>query len=325
MSNTTIINREVLTRFSRLLKSGRMAHAYLFAGPQGIGKSETALSVAKLFNCEQVASGQQTQACEQCSPCLRIHSGNYPDIHVLDCGDAESIKIAQVRELIARLQMRAFEAALKICIIKDIENMTPESSNALLKTLEEPSRDTLMILTTSVPEENLPTVVSRCHLIKFFSGSVPVVRQQLMDQLSLDASVAQCLAQFSQGSISKAKDLNGQKFFQYKNDVINNLILQESSDPYLKKILSDKPQLQVALTVLLSWFRDLLILKSGGGQKHLVHLDRYDELLTLESKYSFENVDGIIEEVVRALALLGENLNIKIPLILLREKIWARL
>lgn len=325
MLNTNIVNHDVLSRFSRLLKSGRMAHAYLFAGPQGIGKSETALSVAKLLNCEQVSAGYQTKACEQCSACLRISSGNYPDIYVLDCGDAESIKIAQIRELIVRLQMRAFEAAIKICIIKDIENMTPESSNALLKTLEEPSKDTLMILTTSVPEENLLTVVSRCHLIKFFSSSVPVVRQQLMDQMSLDTTVAQCLAQFSQGSMSKAKDLNEHNFFQYKNEVIDNLILQESSDLYLKKILSDKSQLQVTLTVLLSWFRDLLILKSGGGQKHLVHPDRYDELLRLDKKYSFENVDGIIEEVVRALALLGENLNIKIPFILLREQIWAKL
>ncbi len=320
----SLINHDVLNRFGRLLKSGRMAHAYLFAGPKGIGKSQTALFVAKLVNCEKRIAGHTLEACGQCSSCLRIVSRNHPDLYFIDCGQTESIKIAQVRELITRLQMRGFEAATKICIIKDIETMTSDSSNALLKTLEEPAKDTLLILTTSVPEENLKTVVSRCQLIKFYPLSMPLVRDHLIAQAGLDQSVAQCLAAFSEGCLGKAHALSADGFFRQKNEIIDNLILKESSDPYLKKILGDKPQAQVALVVLLSWFRDLLILKSGGGQKQLVHPDRYDELLTLEQKYSFAKVNGIIEEVVHALALLGENLNIKIPFILLREKIWAR-
>ncbi len=335
MLNVTNINTEVLNRFSRLLKSGRMAHAYLLVGPKGIGKSETAFEVAKLVNCEERLrdaslvdekriAGLSQDICGQCSSCIKMGSGNHPDVYRLDCGETDSIKIAQVRELISRLQMRAFEAQTKICIIKDIENMTPDSSNALLKTLEEPTKDTLLLLTTSVPEENLQTVVSRCHVIKFYPLAMPAVRQILMQDHRLENSAAQCLAQFSQGCIGQAREMQENSFFQQKNEVINNLILKESNDLFLKKILEDKIQTKVALSVLLSWFRDLLILKSGGGPDQMVHLDRYDELLTLEKKYSFEKVNGIIDEVVQALALCGENLNIKIPFILLREKIWAR-
>jgi len=329
-----LINLEVLNRFSRLIKSGRLAHAYLLAGPKGIGKSETAFSVAKLVNCEERLrdesladekriAGEHGDACEQCSSCIKINSGNHPDVYRIDCKDAESIKITQIRELITRLQMRAFEAATKICIIKDIENLTAESSNALLKTLEEPAKGTLMILTTSLPEDNLKTVVSRCHVMKFYPLSVPVVRERLMKD-GLDIKSAQFLAQFSQGCIGKARELNEDGFMKTKNAVIDNLIFSQNSDTYLKKILADKPDTHTALSVLLSWFRDLLILKSGGNQSHIVHLDRYDELLTLEKKYTFVKIDGIIEELVRSLELLGENLNIKIPFIVLREKIWVK-
>ncbi len=320
----SLINHDVLNRFSRLLKSGRMAHAYLFAGPKGVGKSQTALCVAQLLNCEKRIGGHTHEACGQCSSCLRIVSRNHPDVFFIDCGDTESIKIAQVRELIARLQMRSFEAQTKVCIIKDIETMTTDSSNALLKTLEEPAKDTLFILTTSIIEENLKTVVSRCHLIKFYPLSVPAVSRQLITIAGLNEFAAQCLAQFSQGCFGKAVALNTDGFFSYKNEIIDNLILREDNDTYLKKVLSDKPQTQMALGVILSYFRDLLILKSGGRKTQLVHPDRYEELLTLEKKYSFEKVNGIIDQVVDALALLGENLNIKIPFILLREKIWAR-
>ena len=339
-----MINLEILQRFGTLLKSGRMAHAYLLAGPQGMGKSETAIEVAKLVNCDrresqlddrresqlddrresQLDDRRESRLDCQCSSCLRINSRNHPDVYFVDCGETDSIKIAQVRELITRLQMRAFEAATKICIIKDIEKMTADSSNALLKTLEEPSADTLMLLTTSVPEENLKTVVSRCHVIKFYSMSVAAVRQALIKEDSLAVSTAQCLAQFSQGCLGKARELKHADFLVRKNDVIDQLVMRENSDQYLKKILSDKPETHLVLTVLLSWFRDLLILKSGCGQEQLVHLDRYDELLTLEKKYTFAKIDGILEEVVAALALLGENLNIKIPFILLREKIWVK-
>ncbi|MCB9772500.1 MAG: hypothetical protein H6754_08125, partial [Candidatus Omnitrophica bacterium] len=110
-----MINLEVLQRFGKLLQSGRMAHAYLFAGPQGMGKSETALAVAKLVNCDRRESqwddrresqwddrresqwDDRRELDCQCSSCLRINSRNHPDVYFVDCGETDSIKIAQVR------------------------------------------------------------------------------------------------------------------------------------------------------------------------------------------------------------------------------------
>lgn len=317
------IQKSVLNRFSRLLRSGRLAHAYLFAGPSGIGKSETAYAVAQLVNCVSQINGEIEQACGLCPSCVKINSGNHPDILTLDCGDSDSIKIIQVRELIGRLQMRSFEAAFKVCVIKDIEKMTAEGANAFLKTLEEPSGNTLLLLTTSVPEENLKTVVSRCHLIKFYPLSVPVL-SDVLNRQGGDAAESQVFGYFSEGCISQAIKLRDGGFLESKNEIIDRFVLRQADDAFLKNILSDKDKTRTALQVILSWFRDLLVLKAGGVSQHVCHFDRYDELSKLGPMYSGEKISAIIDEAIEALALLGENLNVKIPLIVLREKIWAR-
>ena len=322
--SSTPVSKDVLARFARLLKSGRMAHAYLFSGPEGIGKSETALAVAKLINCQEVSEGKRETSCGHCPSCLKINSGNHPDILIVEkAEDVESIKIAQVRELINRLQMRAFEAAQKVCIIKNIECLTDDASNALLKTLEEPSGDSRLFLTTAVPEENMKTVVSRCHQVKFYPLSAQAVQERLVQEDGLDPAAALCLAQFSEGCLGKARHLHEEEFFQRKNEIIDNIVLRENSEAYLKKILGEKSEARQALAVLLSWFRDLLILKAGGGPGQVVHADRYAELARMEKTYTFKKIDQVIEETVNTLNLLRENLNIKIPFILLREKIWA--
>ncbi len=137
------MNETILKRFAKLLVANRLAHAYLFVGPQGLGKSEAALSVAKLVNCER----NDGTFCDECSSCRRITSGNHPDIYRLDRGEEETIKIEQVRELLSRTAFRPFEARRKVFIIKNIEDLTTEAGNALLKTLEEPTASNLLLLT----------------------------------------------------------------------------------------------------------------------------------------------------------------------------------
>lgn len=315
-------NEDILNRFQRLLTTGRMAHAYLFSGPVEIGKTQTALAVAKLLNCTGEHEGRLF--CDQCPACLKINHRNHPDILVIDREeDEETVKISQVRDLIGRLQMRAFDAKQKVCIIRNIECLSDDASNALLKTLEEPVKGSLLILTTAVPEENLPTVVSRCHQVKFYPLSSRAIKERLIREERIDPLSAHCLGQFADGCVARARQLHADGFVKRKNELIDNIVFRPN-EAYLKKILGDKPQTKEALTVLLSWFRDLIVLKSGGQREQVTHLDRFDELLKLEKSYSMDKISGIIDEAVLAMKLLGENLNIKIPFILLREKIWVR-
>jgi len=317
------INQPILKRFTRLLQSGRMAHAYLFIGPDDIGKSETALAIAKFVNCESNTKEDQPEACDQCPSCRKIDSGNHPDIFVIDSGQEQSIRIAQIRELINKNQLRAFEARKKVFIIKNAEKLTLDGSNALLKTLEEPTPDSLLLLTTSVPEKNLDTIKSRCQAVHFFPVSKDQISTQLKNDYCVEGNAAHFLASFSEGCLGKARRLNESKFLVRKNEIIDNIVFQGNNETYIKDVLADREHTKEVLDVLLSWFRDLLLVKVGAEEDQLVHVDRIDDLMDIEAKYSFHQVKDIVDSIVNAARLLGENLNVKIPLTLLREKIWT--
>ncbi len=315
------VNISILNRFEKIATNNRLAHAYLFVGPELTGKSETALAIAKLVNCADTA---RELFCDACPSCIKINAGSHPDVGVIDSGDGQSIKIAAIRDLVSRVQLRPFEAPKKVFVIKNIEQLTLEGSNALLKTLEEPGSDTLLILTTAVPEKNLETVKSRCHVVNFFPATQQRVAATLEDDLDIPEPAAHFLAYFSEGCLGKARRFYQEGIFERKNDMIDHMVLEQDNEAYLKTLSADKEKTKEALAVLLSWFRDLMLLKTGVEQGCVVHADRRKELLSLVSQYSFNQLKEIVEGIVDTSRMLGENLNIKIPLILLREKIWTR-
>lgn len=279
MINSAQINPAVIERFSRLSAKDRLAHAYLLAGPQGCGKTQTALGVAQLVNCE----GSTVKPCGQCASCRKIASNNHPDVHVIGGDDRESIKIEDVRFLLSRCQLMAYEGKTKVFIIRHIELMTLDAANALLKTLEEPGANTLMILTTSVLEANLDTIRSRCHIVKFFpkEEAVPCNRK-----------------------------------------VLEEMLLNRHNDSFLKELLNNPQETAGALRLLLSFFRDVLLLKGGVPKTKLAHQDCLKELEKFAAR-RFEDVSFIVRQIVQTKELADENLNVKMSLILLREHLWA--
>lgn len=318
------VDKNILNRFVASLRNKKLAHAYLLIGPKDAGKAETAIAVAKLVNCDENQKGERDNFCGQCPCCIKIDSGNHPDVLVVDIEEGDTIKIAQIRELVAQSQLRPFEAAKKVFIVKNAERLTTESSNALLKTLEEPTPTSLLILTTSVPEKCLDTVKSRCHAIHFFPASKDNIAAQLQEIYDTGAVDSHILAYFSEGCFGKAKRLYDKDFVDKKNEIINRVIFEDNNEVYLKKVLADKESIKDMLDVLLFWFRDLLLLKVGIEEHSLVHLDRINDLCALSRGYSFEQLNDIIRQIVNTSKLLGANLNVKIPVELLKEKIWVR-
>jgi len=316
-----IFNDAILRRFKVLIREERLAHAYLFIGPVGIGKFETALEVAKLVNCEQLSNGMP---CGTCGACIKISSGNHPDIHVIDSSRNEAIKIEQIRGIINSMQLKAYEASRKVVILRNIENLTPESGNALLKTLEEPPANSLLLLTTSVPEKNLDTIKSRCHAVHFFSASYEALEVQLAKEYSIKGSEAHFLAYYAEGFPQRARRFLEKGVLKQKNEILDKLVLSTNSDAYLKKVLSDKEKTKEVLDVLYSWFHDLVLLKAGAGEAQVVHQDRATELRVWTGKYTFQELQGILDEIVKTARLLDENLNIKIPLNIIKEKLWRK-
>ena len=314
-------NHSILKRFAVLDQRKRLAHAYLLVGPSGIGKAETAVAIAKLMNCE---AGQGGIFCDTCSSCVKINTGNHPDVYIIDNGAGESIKIEQIRELLSRDKLRAFMADKKIFIIKNIENLTLDSANAFLKTLEEPTADSLLILTVSVLERVLDTVKSRCHMVHFPAVSDYDLAGRLKDDFDVNAEDLHLFTYFAQGSLGAAKKLKENRFVDRKNELIDEFILNRPQEARIKSLLAKKDETKSFLNILLSWMRDALLAKAGVGGDRLIHMDRIDDLNIFVKNYTFEELKALNESVVKMCRLLTDNLNIKLPLLIIGEQLWER-
>ncbi len=310
----------VLERFRSLIRNKRLAHAYLFVGPAGIGKFDAAIALAKYLNCENPSDAG---SCASCASCRKIEAGNHPDILVLDKEDQSSIRIEKVRDLITRSQLRPYEAKTKVFVIRSVEDLTIEGANALLKTLEEPGPSSLLILTSSVPEKLLGTVRSRCHTVRFFPWTRERLIKSLDEEYALAPEEGQFLAYFCEGFIGRARQFKDEDFFAGKNEILDNVLFSRDNEQYLKGVLRDRNQTKQMLDVLLCWVRDLILLKSGFTTGRLVNADRVRDLKMMSSKFSYEQLGDCLDEIVDAQRMLGENLNIKVPVAILKEKLWA--
>ncbi len=315
------INNSIIERMTALSKKGRLAHAYLFIGPPNIGKGETALAVAKLNNCE---NEQEEVFCDVCPACIKINSSNHPDVTIIDNGYGEVIKIGQIRDLSNQNKLRPYFSSKKIFIIKNIENMTAEAANAFLKTLEEPTADSLLLLTTSVLEKNLDTVKSRCHAIYFQSVSSNDLVKQLRENYHMEEKESHFIAYFSQGCLGMAKKLSVNQFVNKKNELINMFILNRPEEETIKKITAEKGETKEFLDVLSSWMRDCLLAKVGVEDERLIHLDRISDLKQFVARHTFEELNALNQSIVKMHQLLADHLNIKLPLLIIGEQLWEK-
>ncbi|GAJ25853.1 DNA polymerase III delta prime subunit [Liquorilactobacillus sucicola DSM 21376 = JCM 15457] len=148
--------------FAKLINEEHLAHAYIFAGPQGVGKKELALWIAAGLYCPHIKNGEP---CLKCTECKRIMEGNQPDV-VFIAPEGLSIKVEQIRFLKEEFSKSGVESNRKFFIIQDAEKMTTGAANSLLKFLEEPSGQVTAVLLTTAVNQLLPTVISRCQLLE---------------------------------------------------------------------------------------------------------------------------------------------------------------
>jgi DNA polymerase III subunit delta' len=183
----------------RSLAAGRTPHAYLFRGPDGVGKQLFARAMATTLNCREIRDGA---ACGICPSCRKFHSGNHPDFVVVR-PEQGSIKIDRIRELIRTLSYPPYESAVRVVLLEDIHTMRREAANSLLKTLEEPPENNLLILTVEYSKTILSTISSRCQSIPFFSLSLENTVRILVEN-GMEEKTATLLAKLSEGSPGRA-------------------------------------------------------------------------------------------------------------------------
>ncbi len=197
---------EIRDFFARTLASGRLAHAYLFVGPPGIGRRRFALALAQTLQCAEVPP-EQMAPCGSCPQCRQVVGGTHPDVVVVaKPEDRLEFPIDLVREQVIRtLALKPTSGRYKIVIVDDAETFSVAAANCLLKTLEEPPDRSLLILIATSPELILPTILSRCQQLVFRPLSAEVIERILLEQqLVEDVAEARRCARLAEGSVSDA-------------------------------------------------------------------------------------------------------------------------
>jgi len=291
------------------IEKDTVAHAYLFAGIDGIGKVSTAVTFAKALNCQQGGG----DSCDICTSCRKIDSKNHPDVLRIAPDEAQAtIKISSIRAIGEKVSLRPYEAKKKVCIIEDAHLMTAEASNSLLKTLEEPPPDSVFILTTSNIAGLFRTIVSRCQVVKFSPLSRQTVEDILVKKFGFRKEAAQFIARLANGSINKKMVLQGEDFISWKNRLIDEFMdgsfLEEGSAMFS----GSRKDLGGVLLVLVNWYRDILVYKNGSGDDPIINFDRAEEIRRLSRDLSHEAIDARLTKLVDAHVAVGQKVNAKL-------------
>jgi len=244
----------------RALNGNRLAHGYLFVGPEGVGKATTAHALAAHLFCQ---TAEANSPCGHCSGCIKVRSGNHPDLLTIR-PEGAGIKIQQIRELKKSLSFPPFEAEMRIVIIEDTQTMKREAGNSLLKILEEPPPNNLLLLVAADSEPLLDTIVSRCQVIPFMT--LPVEQAVAIIQRNhpeFDGEEAEAMAKLTGGCPGQAGTL-------YNDEV---LLLQKEC---IQALLNDNGRQAESLEQALYLASRLAELKEG--------LDQLFDLLALSFK-----------------------------------------
>ena len=293
----------------RSISMGRVAHAYLFSGIEGCGKRKTALAFVQAVFC-----GKE-EACGVCPACRKMASGRHPDLHILE-PDGAFIKIDQVRELQKELSYRPFEAPKKACIIDGAEKLNASSGNALLKTLEEPPGDALMILITPERSAVLQTILSRCQSIGFQPLPAGLIEERLRRD-GFAAEAARVAATLSGGSLRRGMEIAADGVLEGRGSFLERVMAFKFNDASAifraaEELAADKEGLPGLLELLLSFLRDILIYRSTP--EAIANADLKQLVAREAERCSPPRIMELIEQLLTMRSMLSRNVNARLAL-----------
>ncbi len=297
----------------------KIAHAYLFIGPDGVGKHSAAIEFAKLVNCAL----KKNDNCGKCASCTKIKNTTHPDIFIISAEEGQRIiPIDKIRELSSRLSLKPFEARYRVAII-DAQSLNEESSNALLKTLEEPGPDMVFILIAVNASALSDTIVSRCQVVRFRPLSRHDVIGILRADFDFDEKEAGFLADLSGLNIKKALLLKTQDALLLKNSIldefISDVVVPETGNQSMINL--DRDMQLDSMDILLSFYRDALVYKYTGDVSMIMNMDRQSEVLEFAKREDEQSLNTAIDYIREAKVSLEANVNSKLAVKLLQERL----
>jgi DNA polymerase III delta' subunit len=331
----------------RAIESDRVPNAYLFIGPDGVGKELAARNIAKALNCAE----QGCEPCDRCLACTEIDRGMHPDVSLITPMKlSRQITTDRIAGVIESASLKPFEGRRRVFIFREADRINVASANKFLKTLEEPPGDSVFILLTELPDALLPTIRSRCHQIRFRTLSPETVRDILVQEQGIEPELARTLASLSDGQMSKAIALATSDLREKSRGIIEQLssrgdpvglaeqfvvelrerrkavratiqaeaagkdghkIQPDSSDEtkaaYAESVLRN--ELYMLLRLMGAWYRDVLVCAQTHDSDLVLNTDSIEEIETAAKDCEHWNMVGKLDSIERTKYLLERNIN----------------
>ena len=325
-------NERVKSLLRRMLEAQRVPGAMLFTGEEGIGKKLFALEIARALNCR---APQGLEGCGECSACRRIARFNYPQsvesedwkaIIWTDHPDVGMVvapkrvlQVDQMRHIEREANYRPYEGRARVFLIEDADKLNEQAENALLKVLEEPPHTTHIVLLTSRPGMLLPTVHSRCQMVRFSPLSPEEIETYLLQNKIAGANEARIRARVARGSLGRAIDTEFDDYLEMRKAVLRVLQALAVSDDRIQLLRSaeefndvrHKEEYEPRLDVLEALIRDAWMLALHSPEENVVNRDLLSELSRISERLDAQRPAGWISQIEELREQLIVNINRK--------------
>ena len=315
-------HKNIIQYIGNAVKTDKVSHAYIMNGEKGAGKKLLANLFAMSLQCQN--REEDGDACGKCQSCKQALNQNQPDIIKVTHEKPNTISIDDIREQVNNdIVIKPYSSRYKIYIIADADMMSVQAQNAILKTIEEPPEYAVIMLLTENAETLLPTIRSRCVMLKLRNIKDQLVKKYLMEQMQVPDYKADVCVAFAQGNMGKAIMLaTSEHFNEIKEEAvhllrnINDLDLNELIEA-VKRCMSYKLEITDYMDVIAVWYRDVLIYKATRNVDRVVFSDQLKYIKERASKSSYEGIEIILDALEKAKSRLKANVNFELTMELL--------